>query len=441
MCTNGQILKLISFIFTTIYKIASLVTNFAIGNYQQMKKYDIVIFGATGFVGQIIYKYLQQNYADLKLAIAGRNHAKLKQIAATFNSDCIVADANDPVALKKLAQSTKLVISTVGPYAVYGANMVAACATQGTDYCDLTGEVHFVEKMINRHWQQAAQSGARIIHCCGFDSVPSDIGVFYLQQLARQKYALPCTSVHNRVVYAKGGASGGTVASIINLLRQASGDAKLRHKLNNPYLLASAGQLAPNSASVKQRQHKTANYDAHCQQWTAPFIMEVINSRIVHRSNALQNYPYGKCFRYDEAVLTGKSAAGRFRALALTAAIYSFAVAAVVPPTRWLMEQTFLPKSGSGPSEAQQQNGGFKYRMRGFTENNQQQLLEISATGDPGYSATAKMIAQAALCLLKDYPRDQLGGGFWTPASAMGAKYLARLEKYAAFSFKDLSAK
>ena len=323
-------------------------------------QYDIVVFGATSFVGKLLCHYLANQSSGgqpLRWAAAGRSPDKLQDLRASLGGaqaalPLIVADAADETALAAMCRQARVVISTVGPYALYGEPLVKVCAGIGTDYCDLTGEVHWIKRMLDRYEPAAKASGARIVNCCGFDSIPSDLGVYFLQEEARGRFGEPCPKIAMRVKAMRGGASGGTIASMMNIAKEAAGNPALRKELANPYLLCPSSG-APN---VRQPSVGAAAYDPDYQAWVAPFIMAGINTKIVHRSNALSGYAYGRDFRYDEAMLTGKGLAGRARALAITAGLGGFLAASALSPTRWALERV-LPAPGEGPSSEAQASG------------------------------------------------------------------------------------
>lgn len=404
-----------------------------------MSQYDIVLFGATSFVGQIMSRYMLETYpvgSEVKWAIAGRSASKLAQLKTSLGSDAadipvVVADAADEDAINAMCSDTKVVVSTVGPYALYGEPLIKACCTQGTDYCDLTGEPQWIAKMLRRYEAVAKISGARIVHSCGFDSIPSDLGLYYLQQQANEKYGQPCSQVKMRVKAMKGSASGGTIASMLNLIKEATADPSLRKMLANPYA------LCPPDHEFKARQFnlKAAKFDDDIQAWIAPFVMAAINTRIVHRSNAMLDSAYGKDFLYDEAMITGKDTKGGINATLLSIGLGGFMVAAALPPTRWFMEKLVLPKPGEGPSEKAQQEGYFDLRFVGKTTDGREMRCKVTGDRDPGYGSTAKMLSQAAVCLAKDISKDEKGGGFWTPASVFGGQLIDRLEKQAGLTF------
>lgn len=406
-----------------------------------MRKYDIVLFGATSFVGEILTAYMLEQHpldGELKWAVAGRSENKLEQLKASFGVEAatlpiIVADTRDEVSIDALVSTTKVIISTVGPYALYGEPVIKSCVSHGTDYCDLTGEPQWIKKMIDRYEEAAKVSGARIVHSCGFDSIPSDLGVHFLQERAKQRLGQYCSTVKMRVKAMKGAASGGTVASMMNMIKEATKDKELRSLLMNPYALC----LPDHPFRQKQTDLKTPAYDKDMQAWVAPFVMAAINIRIVHRTNSLTGNLYGEGFLYDEAMITGKSIIGGVGAAAFTAGMGGFMLAAVIPPSRWLMEKTILPKPGEGPSPKAQLAGHYDLRFIGKTQDGQEIRCKVTGDRDPGYGSTAKMLGQAALCLVEDISKEEKIGGFWTPASIFGDKIIVRLEQYAGLSFSE----
>lgn len=404
-----------------------------------MAKLDFILFGATSFVGQILARYMieSKDLGDISWAMAGRSRDKLETLKASLGSDAenielIIADAQDEAQLSDMCSMTKVVISTVGPYALYGEALVKACVNAGIDYCDLTGEPQWIAKMLDRYEEAAKASGSRIVHSCGFDSIPSDLGVYFLQRQAQLEFESNCSQVLMRVKKMKGAASGGTVASMMNLLKEATFDSELRKSLLDPY------SICPSNHGFTQVQSNlmTPKYEEEIGQWVAPFIMAAINIRIVHRSNALQQKAYGDDFIYDEAMMMGKGAKGGVYASALSAGLGSFMLAAIVPPSRWLLENYVLPKPGEGPSLKQQEEGYFDLRFYGKTQQGDKLQVRVTGDRDPGYGSTAKMLAQSAICLAKDVSKEEVAGGFWTPASAMGDPLIDRLEKYAGLAFR-----
>lgn len=403
-------------------------------------RFSLVVFGATGFVGRILCQYLLNQVGvneSVKWAIAGRSQAKLEALVSALGPNAkglpqIVADAADAASLRHLCAQTQVVISTVGPYALYGEPLVKVCAETGTDYCDLTGEPQWVRQMIHRYGASAQQSGARIIHCCGFDSIPSDLGVYYLQQQAKQTFGQPCDRVKMRVKAAQGGVSGGTAASGINVIKEAGTDAALRQELGDPYSLCPDGR----SSSQHPPPLIPVQYDEDSQGWVSPFVMAAINTRIVLRSNALLNYAYGQHFQYDEAVPTGPDATGWLAAQGLSIGLSGLAAAMAFSPMRWLLENTIIPKSGEGPSPASQEAGFYDLRFWGTTPSGQKMQVKVTGDRDPGYGSTSKLLGQAGLCLAQDFPPSAKAGGFWTPAAMFGEVLIERLVKAAGLTFE-----
>lgn len=398
--------------------------------------FDIVVFGATSFVGQILSQYLFDQYGVSKIrwAMAGRSQQKLEQVRSQLGVEAeaiplIVADAADDDALVALCHQTKVVISTVGPYDLYGEPMIRACCNTGTDYCDLTGEPQWIKKMQDAYEDKAKVSGARIIHSCGFDSIPSDLGVHFLQRQAHAKFNSHCNNIVMRVKQLTGTASGGTIASVINLTKQASKDKKLRAEMANPY------SCCPPNHGFTARQHRVGvSYDTEYNNWVAPFVMAAINTRIVHRSNALSGNAYGSDFLYEEAVIKGDGEKGEKRAKKAYSDARKFMMLAALSPTRWVLERFILPKPGEGPSPEEQLNGSYDLRFLG--KSPQGERIEVKVTGDrdPGYGSTAKMLGQTAYSLAFDV-NENTAGGFWTPATLLGDKLIERLISDAGLTF------
>jgi short subunit dehydrogenase-like uncharacterized protein len=399
----------------------------------------LVVFGATSFVGQILTRYLFETFGvgeSLRWSIAGRSRPRLEALRASLGLKAAklpitIADAANDRELAALCATARVVVSTVGPYALYGEPLVRVCAESGTDYCDLTGEVQWIRRMITLYVSAAARSGARIVHCCGFDSIPSDLGVYHLQQLSRARFGGPCPSVSMRVQSARGGLSGGTVASLLNVLTEAAANPALRKELADPYSLCPEAH----QPHVRQPQTSFAAFDRDHQAWAAPFVMAAVNTRIVHRTNALLGAPYGEDFRYDEAMLTGRGARGRARAIALSTGLAAFMAAGSLKPTRWLLERFVLPAPGEGPSPEAQRQGHFDLRFVGRTSDGRELRTQVTGDRDPGYGSTARMLGQAAACLALDVPKDARRGGFWTPASAFGDRLITRLQQHSGLAF------
>ena len=408
---------------------------------REQRDYAVVLYGATSFVGQITAHYLAEFLSTNKdkggntvtWAIAGRDEEKLNELQSKLASkvDIIIANSDDAASLDTMTEQTQVIISTVGPYLKYGEPLIKSCVSNGTDYVDLTGEAIFIKDMMDKYQEAAKQSGARIVNSCGFDSIPSDLGVYFTQKQAEAKFDSACDVIHMRVKAAKGGLSGGTIASMATIFEEVGQDKSRRKQVANPYLL-NDDKNAPN---VRQSNVSKPEYDSEHKRWLAPFVMASINTRIVHRSNQLLGYEYGRDFRYDEAMWMKDGIKGKLTSYALSAGLLGFATAMMITPSRELLSKHVLPKSGSGPSKEEQENGYFDIRLFGKTANQETIITKVTGDKDPGYGSTSRMLSQAALCLAQDISKETVGGGFWTPASAMGDKLLARLEDHAGLSF------
>lgn len=399
------------------------------------RDYEVIVYGATGFTGRLVAQYLLKTYGaqgELRWAMAGRSQSKLQQVAGELQAEgmpLLVADSNDEQSLTELVQSTRVLCTTVGPYALYGDELVKACAEHGTHYCDLTGEVHWMQKMIAAHQDTAVASGARIVHTCGFDSIPFDLGVLFLQNAMQASCGIPATHIKGRVAGFSGAFSGGTVASMINMFEEAARDPDLQARAADPYALNPVDAFRGTDGD----DQTGAVYDQAFRRWTQPFMMAAINTRVVRRSNALMNNAYGKNFNYDEAAFAPKglgAITARLNAAAMAAGTGSLAFG----PTRALMKR-FLPKPGEGPTPEQQEKGYFDIRFYGVHPTDRSKDMKARVTGDrdPGYGSTSKMLGEAAVCLAKD--ELSCGGGFWTPASAMGTVLIDRLQAKAGLTF------
>jgi short subunit dehydrogenase-like uncharacterized protein len=403
-------------------------------------QYDIVIFGATSFVGTILTGYMAQQYGvngDVKWAIAGRSKEKLTALAQQSQAngiDILLADAQNESQLTAMVNQTRVLVSTVGPYALYGEPLIKVCVKNGTDYCDLTGEVQWYKRMVSKYETQAKQSGARIVHCSGFDSMPSDLGVWFTQNKAQQSLGEMCSQIKMRVAKLKGGASGGTVASMVNIAKEASKDASLRKELKNPYSICSQGH----GFSTRQDNISGAAFDTEFNAWSGPFVMAAVNTRVVHRSNALLNKAYGDNFKYDEGMLMGKGEKGRKRARNMGWGLNVFMILAAIKPTRWILERFILPKPGQGPTPKEQLEGMFDMRFVGTTKAGKTIKTKVTGDRDPGYGSTAKMLGQAAVCLASINKEDK-EGGFWTPASIYGDDLISRLIEHSGITFEVMN--
>lgn len=406
-----------------------------------INKYDVVVWGATGFTGKWVAKYLADHYSQPQLvwAIAGRNTDKLKgtleflQLSKDKLPAQIVADSCDESSLSAMVRSTKVVISTVGPYALYGSLLVKLCAELGTDYVDLTGEVPWMREMIDTYSEAAKNSGARIVHSCGFDSIPSDMGVYYAQQQARKQLGEHLQSINYNLLETKGGASGGTIASMMNIVKLAVKDKNIRSLLANPYSLNPDFSFkGPDSVD-----QSNVSFSEDLKKWTAPFVMAGINTRIVRRSNALMNFDYGEGFKYSETMVIGAGAKGYLSAKSVSGAIKSMMFASAFSPGRKLLG-FFLPEQGKGPLVDPANPGFYNIQFIGKTAAGKTFSTHLHGDGDPGYGSTSKMLAEAAVCLAQDKLNTK--GGFWTPVSAMSDALLARLQTNAGLTFKVLRA-
>jgi len=385
------------------------------------REFDLVLFGASGFTGRLVAEYLTAHAPPgVRWALAGRDREKLERIRSTRapTTSIVVADAHDDDALDALAARARVVVSTVGPYSRHGTPLIRACIGRGTDACDITGEPDWIRDNVDRFHDAARESGARIVHCCGFDSIPSDLGVRLLHVTFGVRHATRLARARLYVRRVRGGISGGTAASMLDLLERAAGDRALRRLLADPYSLNPPGERS----GPDGRDPQSARYDEDLGRWTAPFVMASINTRIVRRSNALLGYPYGRDFRYGESVL----AAGRVRAALAAVGQAAFTAGAVFAPTRRLLRRV-LPSPGQGPSRERREAGCFDILLRGHGEDPAAPPIDVVVAGDrdPGYGMTALMLAESALCLALDEPDSP--GGVLTPAAAMGGPLTVRL--------------
>jgi short subunit dehydrogenase-like uncharacterized protein len=385
------------------------------------KKFDIVVYGATGFTGQLVAEYLAARYKndkDLIWAMAGRSLDKLKSVreavGAPADTTLITADSSDVASLQAMVDQAKVVISTVGPYQFYGNELVAACAASGTDYIDLCGEPIWMRQMIDKHEAAAKASGARIVFSCGFDSVPFELGAFCVQEEAKRVFGAPATRVRGRVRDMRGTLSGGTAASAKATFDAVAKDLSLVAILNDPFA------LTPGFTGAKQPKGNKAVYEEDLQSWTAPFMMALINTRNVHRSNMLMGFPYGKDFVYDEMVLTGAGEKGEANAKKVMAANSE----KTGPNAR---------KPGEGPSREEQENGLYDLLYVAVAPDGRQVRASVKGDRDPGYGSTSKMISECAICLVRDTP--DVPAGFWTPGAAMQHKLIKRLSDNAGLTF------
>jgi short subunit dehydrogenase-like uncharacterized protein len=381
---------------------------------------DLVVFGATGFTGKLVADYIAQSKDRPRWAIAGRNKDKLEALG--LGVPILVADAQDRPALDAIAARTKVVCTTVGPYAKYGSELVAACAEAGTHYCDLAGEVQWMRRMIDAHDARARETGARIVHTCGFDSIPSDMGTWALQQEMIKQLGKPATKVTALFGESSGTVSGGTVASGMETAREGGVDREVRRILANPYSLDPDPHAerppAPDEASI--------GWEPHLKMFTVPFLMAGINTRVVRRAHALAGLPWGKDFVYREVMSAPGSVKGLARAVTITAALGGLAFAMKRPSLRAQLAKR-APKPGEGPSPERRARGHWKVRLVGELGDKHLVYVAGDTNGDPGYGSTAKMLGESALSLARD-PLTS-AGGVTTPSVAMGQALLDRLRR------------
>jgi short subunit dehydrogenase-like uncharacterized protein len=399
------------------------------------RSFDVVLWGATGFTGQLVAEYLARQYGvgrGLRWALGGRSKDKLEKVRSALEAvdprarelPLVLGDGTDRASLDRLAVDASVVCSTVGPYALHGRELVAACVEAGTDYCDLTGEPQFVRAMIDAHHARAAATGARIVHCCGYDSIPSDLGTLMLQEHAQKKHGAPCVAVKHLAGEAKGGMSGGTAASMVALMDEASRDPRVRELLNDPYSLdPDRGEPGPDG-----HDQRGVRWDADLAQWTGPFLMAAINTRVVRRTNALLGYAWGRDFRYREAMSFGAGPKGWLTAAGVSAGTTLGIAAVAVGPVRRFVGKRVLPASGEGPSKAVRDSGFFVSRLVGTLPDGKGKLRgTVRGTSDPGYGETAKMLSESAVCLARDGDAIPKRGGVLTPGACMGMRLVERL--------------
>ena len=378
------------------------------------REFDVVVYGATGFTGRLVAEYLATNGGNTRWAMAGRSAAKLAEvrdlIGAPADTPLVVADASDPASLATMVARTRVILTTVGPYQIYGNELVAACAAGGIDYVDLCGEPAWMRHMIDAHATTASASGARIVFSCGFDSIPFDLGVLNLQNIVRADTGGPASRIKCRVRKMQGTFSGGTAASLKATLAAAAKDLSIVGLLKNPFA------LTPGFEGPSQPLGLLPEYDAATGMWAAPFMMAPINTKNVHRTNALLGHPYGIDFKYDEMLFTTIGEAGR----AMAEAIAKFNP----------MTDSKGPKPGEGPSKDERDAGFYDIL---FIAEVGDRTFKASVKGDrdPGYGSTSKMIAETALCLNETHSE----GGIWTPGALMGTNLIDRLQAKAVLTF------
>lgn len=389
------------------------------------RDHDIVVYGATGFVGVLTAAYLAEHVpADIRIALGGRSQDKLERTRAELGVDwpLVVADSQDRDAIKTMAESARVVATTVGPYFKYGKPLVEACAAAGTNYADLTGEVLFMRWAIDAADAEARASGAKIVHTCGFDSIPSDIGTLLLYEAAQEGGHGELEETILVVKSMRGGASGGTIDSARTTVDTVRKDPSSRRLLADPYALSPDRQSEPDLGS--ERDSMKPFRDDRLGGWMAPFVMGSVNTRVVRRSNALRKHAYGRNFRYRELMRTGGGPLGMAKAAGVSGGIAGLFAGLATPGARQVLDR-FLPEPGEGPDENARERGFFNIDIHATTTSGQDLRCEIRVPGDPGYKATAVMLGESALCLALDDLPDV--AGVLTPASAMGRALADRL--------------
>ncbi len=385
----------------------------------EAREFGIIVYGATGYTGRLVAEYLNEQYGvggDISWAMAGRSQEKLEQVrdelGIAADVPLVVADAGDPASVDAMVTRAKVVITTVGPYQQYGSDLVRACAEAGTDYVDLCGEPGWMHEMIAAHGEAAKNSGARIVFSCGFDSIPFDLGVYFLQQTAKDKLGSPVSRIKGRVRAMQGTFSGGTLASFKATMAAAAENPDLVSVLMNPFALSDGFQ------GPEQPHGMAPIFEEDLDSWSAPFIMATINTKNIHRTNKLLGHAYGEDFVYDEMMLTGPGEQGE-------------AVAKAVAEDKSMAENPIKP--GEGPSKEERDNGFYDVL---FIGSNDGDSVSVSVKGDkdPGYGSTSKMIAESAVVLLLN--PVLAGGGIWTPGAALGAPLIERLQANAGLTFQ-----
>ena len=395
------------------------------------KKLDLVIWGATGFTGQLVCEYIVRSYdsKDLNWTIAGRNEEKLLKLKnrLNINNPILIGNSNDKSSLEKICGKTKVICSTVGPYAIHGTELIHACVKMKTNYCDISGETQWIRKIIDTYHEKAKSLKIKIVNSCGFDSIPSDMGVYFCQSRYYKENGEYANAINMRVAGTKGGFSGGTYNSLTNVIHEASVNKSVRITLNNPYGLNPVNEQ---SGPDKKDLHSVI-YDKEAKSWIAPFVMAGINTKIVRRSNALFNYKYGKSFLYSEALLVGDGILGK-----IIGYLSLIPILMVIQKKGSIIKRIvdlFVPKAGQGPSKKQRENGFFNLKFY-FNSSRKKYLAKVTGDMDPGYGSTSKMLAECAICLALD---DKLNKnyGVITPSVAFEGYILQRLQNNAGLKF------
>ena len=395
------------------------------------KKLDLVIWGATGFTGQLVCEYIANSYdsKDLNWTIAGRNEKKLLKLKNRLNikNSILIGNSNDKSSLEEICGKTKVICSTVGPYALFGTNLIHACIKMKTNYCDISGETQWIRKVIDTFHEKAKKQKIKIVNSCGFDSIPSDIGVYFCQSNYYKENGEYANEIKMRVAGTKGGFSGGTYNSLTNVIHEASLNKTVRKILNNPYGLNPINE----QSGPDKKDLNSVKYDNEAKSWIAPFVMAGINTKIVRRSNALLNYKYGKSFLYSEALLVGNGILGKIKGY-----LSLIPILMVIQKKGSIIKKIvdfFVPKAGQGPSKKQRENGFFSLKFY-FGNNRRKYLAKVTGDMDPGYGSTSKMLAECAICLALDDTLNE-NYGVITPSVAFEENILERLQNNAGLTF------
>ena len=398
-----------------------------------LKNFDVIIWGATSFTGKLVCEYIFSNYKtnEIKWAMAGRDKKKLEDVRseiADTSVPILLADSFDENTLSDLVKQTKVMCSTVGPFSVYGTLLVDLCVRFKTNYCDITGEAHWIRTLIDKFHGEAKSKKIKIVNSCGFDSIPSDMGVYFIQNKIKKVYKNYAKSIKMRVAGIRGGISGGTYSSINNLLSEAYNDKTIFKVLNNPY------GLNPNDKmeGLDKKDLRKIIFDKESNSWIYPFIMAGINTKIVRRSNALSNFQYGKDFRYEEAMMAGKGISGFWKSIL---AVFPLAMIGL-SPNSFLKKivNSYMPKPGEGPGIEKRKNGFYNLRFYITIDEKRKAFAKVIGDSDPGYGSTSKMLAESALCLAFDNLPENYG--VVTPSFSMGDKLLNRLNENAGLKFE-----
>lgn len=400
--------------------------------------YDLVVWGATGVAGRLVARYLTQAYTSdsLALAVGGRDSERLDALVDRLCGEMdgwetiptVIADATQPAQLREMTRQTAVVCTTVGPYTTYGTPLVEACVETGTDYCDLTGEVPWIRQTVDRFHDAATEADTRIVHCCGFDSVPADLGTLLVQSHADRRFDATCETVRIYLESVSGGISGGTLASLGEVFEAAATDSDARRTLGNPYSLAPPGERSgPDSG-----EQRLPARDPLRGGWSGPSPMAAVNERVVRRSHALLGHPWGESFRCSEVIPTGRGVRGAVTAGAIAAGLGAFTLGMSVGPVRTALQRYAFPDPGEGPTSEETAEGRFEIRVRGRGTDEAGSFTVESVIGaqlGPGYGATARMLGESGVCLLRDDTDSPVTGGVVTPAAGIGLPLADRLRE------------